>query len=382
MNEDVSDASASPEPKQDRSARLAGMLRDFVIETKSSPLYTALCPLLADTPVAIELLEGAARMQRRPNLLLAAIHASLFRDPSHQLAGWFPTVGGSNSPADPMLRSVLAGFLTDRFDELQSLVQAGSTQTNEPGRSAVLFPVLADIANRFDSDVAMIDVGSSAGLNLRFDHYSYTYKTAGGEVRMGDPSSPVNVVCDVAASTGALPFDAMKQLRVSHRCGLDLNPLDVHDEFQARWLQALVWPDEAMRCARLGAALELARAVPVDVEQGDAVDSITALVDAVPLGVHPVIVTTWVMTYLPADRRVAFADSLAKLGTTRPLTWVFMEHPYYARELPFPAESRAESKEGQPELGCPVVAIDYDGSGASARWLATTHGHGTWLRWH
>jgi Uncharacterized protein conserved in bacteria (DUF2332) len=107
----------------------------------------------------------------------------------------------------------------------------------------------------------------------------------------------------------------------------------------------------------------------------------------VPVGLHPVIVTTWVMTYLPADRRVAFADTLAKLGNSRPLTWVFMEHPFYATELPFPPESRPQSKTDKPELGCPVVAVDYDGSGgsdgsgASARWLATTHGHGTWLRW-
>ncbi len=376
-NETATGSHATTHYTADTNERLRTLLRSFVEECKSSPLYTALCPLLAETPEAIVLLAKATKMQRRPNLLLAAIHASLLRDPADPLAAWFPTVGGTQSPDDPALADALANFIGERSQELQALIEAGSTQTNEPGRSAVLFAALADVSHRVGSPLAMIDVGTSAGLNLRFDHYSYTYEMAAGDRTMGSATSPVRVVCDMTDSPANLPVEAMHRLQVAHRAGLDLNPLDVHDEFQSRWLQALVWPDEPVRCARLADALELARSVPVDIRQGDAVDAITALIAEVPAGVHPVIVTTWVMTYLPAERRVAFDETLAKLGASRPLTWVFMEHPFYARELPFPPESRTD----RSELGCPIVAVDYTSTGSSARWLGTTHGHGTWLRW-
>jgi hypothetical protein len=267
-------------------------------------------------------------------------------------------------------------FIDDRSAELSDLIASGATQTNEPGRTAVLLPALADIADRFNSPVAMLDVGTSAGLNLRLDHYQYTYKMGETEVRLGDPSSPVSVVCDASRSAAALPFDAMRRLDIAAREGVDLNPLDVHDEEQTRWLQALVWPDEPARCERLGAALQLARAVPVNIRQGDAVEAVTDMVNAVPKDAHPVVVTTWVMTYLSRRRRVEFAEVLAGIGRNRPITWLFMEHPLYATELPFPDAARAE----RADNGTPVVAVDYDRS-ESSRWVASTHGHGTWLDW-
>jgi Uncharacterized protein conserved in bacteria (DUF2332) len=77
--------------------RLRALLHSFVQEVQSSPLYMGLCPLLAETPSAVELLVGATPLQRRPNLLLAAMHASLLRNREHPLAEWYPTVGGSAS---------------------------------------------------------------------------------------------------------------------------------------------------------------------------------------------------------------------------------------------------------------------------------------------
>ncbi len=356
--------------------RLRALLHSFVKEVQSSPLYTALCPLLAETPSAVALLAAARPQQRRPNLLLAAMHASLLRDRAHQLAEWYPTVGGFTAPIDSALGSVVAAFVSERTEELRALIAAGATQTNEPGRTAVLLPALAVIADRFESPVAMLDVGTSAGLNLRLDHYQYTYKIGESEVRLGDPSSPVSVLCDASRSTAEIPFDAMRRLEIATREGVDLNPLDVHDEEQTRWLQALVWPDEPARCERLGAALQLARAVPANIRQGDAVEAIADMVKAVPKHVHPVVVTTWVMTYLSPRHRAEFAEVLAGIGRNRPITWLFMEHPLYASELPFPTDARAE----RADNGTPVVAIDYD-QNETARWVATTHGHGTWLAW-
>ncbi len=352
---------------------LPNLFRSFVDEVRSSPLYMQLCPLLADLPQAMEMMSQAVPMQRRPNLLLAALHASLLRDPKHPLSGWFPTVGGSLSPQDPGLAAALADFVSLRRVELQQLVAQGATQTNEPGRSGVLFPALAHVAADF-GPIGLVEVGASAGLNLRLDSYQYTYQYENHAEHFGDSDSAVHIHCDMSRSVAPLPLDAMRTLRLGHRSGVDLNPLDVHDELQSRWLQALVWPDEPGRCARLGAALAMARARPVNLRQGDAVDSIEALIDEVPANIRPVVVTTWVMTYLPAERRVRFCEALARIGATRPLTWLFMEHPAYAEELPFP-EAMATP------IGTPVVRFDVDGRGVSSRILGESHPHGTWIAW-
>jgi hypothetical protein len=162
------------------------------------------------------------------------------------------------------------------------------------------------------------------------------------------------------------------------RLRVDLNPLDVNDEAQSRWLRALVWPDEVARFQRLSAAIEQAKQHPVIIHAGDAVESLAQLISDVPANQHPVIVTTWVLTYLPEDRRVAFVDLVDRLGATRALSWVWIEHPAYASGLRFPPEVRA----GLASEGNPVVVSTYDGLGRSAQQLvAVTHPHGTWLNW-
>jgi hypothetical protein len=337
----------------------------------------ALCPLLADNDTAMAMMRRAQPMQRRPNLMLAALHCSLLQDPQHELARWFPTIGGSTDPSDPMLATSLDSFIESRADELVALVDAGATQTNEPGRSGVLFPVLATIAEAVERPIGLVDVGTSAGLNLRLDHYQYTYRCADGDLRFGDPGSPVHIVADAVRSTSPLPASAMQALTIGHRVGLDLNPLDVHDAQQATWLQALVWPDEPIRHARLAAALDLARKVPVDLHAGDAVERVEDLVRSIPADLHAVVTTTWVMTYLPTAQRQAFGRALERVAEDRPLSWVFIEHPAYAAELPYPPTVDVAPL----AAGNPVIVQHLDRTGGRSELVAMTHPHGTWIEW-
>jgi hypothetical protein len=48
---------------------------------------------------------------------------------------------------------------------------ARSTQTNEVARCAAFLPLLADL----DAELALIEVGASAGLCLFPDRYAYSY---------------------------------------------------------------------------------------------------------------------------------------------------------------------------------------------------------------
>ena len=60
-------------------------------------------------------------------------------------------------------------------------------QTNEVGRSAVLVGGYAVVAERTALPLRVLELGASAGLNLRWDAYAYDT----GRVVAGDPDSPV-----------------------------------------------------------------------------------------------------------------------------------------------------------------------------------------------
>ena len=53
------------------------------------------------------------------------------------------------------------------------------------------------------------------------------------------------------------------------RAGLDLNPLDVRDDEDVRWLDSLVWPEQTDRFTVLRSAVALARQDPAPIHRGD-----------------------------------------------------------------------------------------------------------------
>ncbi len=105
------------------------------------------------------------------------------------------------------------------------------TQTNEPARCAVLLPALAQLPQ----PLALVEVGSSAGLTMLFDRYSYDY--GGYRLAGSDPDAPV-LRCE---PRGPVPLPP-RIPEIAWRAGLDLNPLDVTSDDDVRWLS---WPATA-----------------------------------------------------------------------------------------------------------------------------------------
>ena len=370
---------------------MAGFFRHFTSEVSNSPLYAALCLLLAEDQRALTLYADVPGTQRRPNLLLAALHYSVLLDETHRFAGWFKTVGGTKPADDPELKSALSSFIAERFDELKELVGKGATQTNEVGRSALVLPALAALGAEQSKPVAIVEIGTSAGLNLRPDAYAINYKIADGTTAtVGPKESSVHIETDSSQSLEPLPFAAMNDLQFGSRIGVDLNPLDPTNEFQARWLCALIWPDDKARFLRLRAALDYAADNPIAILQGDAVETIRAHIASVLAEEYPVVVTTWVLTYLTEPQRRAFSEELDRAAQTRDFAWVAMEHPAYAKGLPWPSKVTATwgSQSLDPVLqtivksGTPLVVHRYKNGVRSSQWVASVHAHGHWINWH
>ena len=232
---------------------------------------------------------------------------------------------------------------------------ARSTQTNEPGRCAALLPVLAGLPE----PLALLEVGTSAGLCLLPDFYAYDY---GGPIVRPEaqPLMPPVFPCKVNAAT---PIPA-RPPRVAWRAGLDLNPVDLADPAEVAWLEALVWPEQTDRLARLRAAIKIAAEQKSRVVKGDLRTDLAAVAREAPKDATLVIFHTAVLAYISsAAQREEFARSVDSLCDY----WIANEAPQV-----FPDIARRAGSEGPK--GSFLLSVN----GAPVGW---TDPHGAWLNW-
>jgi hypothetical protein len=263
---------------------------DFAAGARDSPLYARLCHETADNPAVTRLLLEAAPAQRWPMLLLAAVNLETRRS-------------GEPYPVDG---EQLARYCSEHREQLVATIATHSTQTNEVGRCAYLLPCFAHASD--GRPLALVEVGTSAGLALNWDRYGYDYGAAG---TAGDPGSAVKLSCEVRA--GRPPLEAP---RVTWRAGIDLAPRP-DDE----WLRACVFADQPERLERLDAALAIAREHPPRLVQGDAMELLPRLLAEAPGEAQVVVFHTAVLAYIGFDR----AEQLREL--TRDVTYVAAEDP-------------------------------------------------------
>ena len=93
------------------------------------------------------------------------------------------------------------------------------------------------------------------------------------------------------------------------------------------WLTTLVWPEHDDRRTRLAHAVEVARADPPHLVEGDLLEELPALV-AQAASYGPVVVFhSAVIAYLTEPQRARFADLMAGLVADGACHWVSNEAP-------------------------------------------------------
>ncbi|MFC4405898.1 DUF2332 domain-containing protein [Haloarchaeobius iranensis] len=305
--------------------------------------------------------------QPAPNNLFAAVHALLLDGAAHDLREWYPSVVGEDA-RDPNVDDpvpAFADFVRSHEARVRELVATRRTQTNAVGRTSVLYPAFARVAERVDGPVALVEVGASAGLNLLFDRYSYQYRLPDGGARtVGVDDASVTVSADLRAGDPPLPADPPA---VATRVGIDLNPLDATDDEDLNWLRALVWPEHVDRHEQLAAAATVARTDPPEIVAGDALDVLTAVVDELPTDVAVCVYDTQVLYQLTEAQRDRYRDLLADLATDRDLHWVSGSHA-------------VESSDG-PGIALRHADVSDDGVLEPTTTIARYESHGRWLEW-
>lgn len=319
----------------------------------TSPTWGRLCRWIAEHPEINARLDALPGTKRQPNLFLAALKY----------------LGG---PLDP--GPAFVAWVEAHWDAVEGLVLARATQTNEPGRCAVLAPLLAALPQ----PISLLEIGSSAGLCLLPDRYRYAWGGEGGEdgeggaafVTSGGLATPDAPVLPCAV-TGRAPADPAV-LSIAARCGLDRAPLDPADPEDAAWLRALVWPGEDARERRLDACLRLAAGLPrrrrPEVLAGDARDerALDALLARVAPGSTPVLQHAALAQYLTRDERDRLAAWLRASG----VRWISYEGPTVLPGV------RARLADADAWRDTPHFVVALDGEP-----VARASAHGGWVRW-
>jgi len=300
-----------------------------------SPLYEAFSIGVASDADLLALLAALPTVKQQPNLLFASV--------KH---------GFGVQPDFAAFRAMVLGH----WSEISATMLARSTQTNEAARCATLLPALMQLPQ----PLALIEVGASAGLCLLPDRYAYDF--SGHPLTPGGSHEPPRFVCKVNDAT-PLPT---RLPDIVWRAGLDLNPIDVRDEDQCRWLEALVWPGQEQRLADLRAAIAVARQDPPRLERGDLLHDLSALAAEAPRDATLVVFHTAVLGYVrDQDQRNAFARSVRERGAA----WISNEAPGVFPDIT--AQIMGEVPRGQF-----VMAIDgrpialNDPHGAATQWVA------------
>jgi hypothetical protein len=327
-----------------------------------SPLYERLARFIAGDGQILALILREPPSSHHPALLLAAVRYLLLDTPEHPLAAVYD--GTSDQDPVPLFKA----FVVENRDRLFQLMAVRHVQRNEVGRSALIGPGLAWVAEHVGEPIQLVEVGCSAGLNLLIDHFRLSYGAYGAT---GSSMSPVTVNCEVIA--GHPPIRPTYP-QIAGRVGLDRDLPNLLDPDDARWILACVWPDTD-QSARLAAAVRLGQELVPPVRRGDPVGDLRPLLEDVGPGALTV-VTAWTYSRLDPDEREQFLAVVADLSHRRPLVWMAADN---RGAVPLVDPSGLGGSD-RYDSGVLSVSV-FDKGHVGSEILALVHVYGSWIDW-
>ena len=368
--------------------------------------YDVICRGVADDPDILALIGEAPLRQRRPNLLLAAVHFLLLSGthiplrgtttPCGPCGGRGESTGGAggavggdsgDNPQGPPHSDLVADFKDFCLKHRAELLELLATEARRPTRSVAAPPSSPPSTSSRRATpgqpLSLLDLGTSAGLNLLFDSYDYTYRQrdGGAVLTLGRADAKVHLECTVRGELSDLPPLSLPP--VAGRFGIDAAPIDPTSDDGAHWLLACLWPDNLARFTRLREALAIARTTPhpPEVYRGDIIDDLPAVVDRHrplrPAGRLP-----FLGGGLPQPRRQGTrcgrrdTPAATRPGRSRTVHYLYAEAPIETPGLPTPP---SPSPRPTSHLATALVHLAPDGSPPVR--LADMHHHGNWLQW-
>lgn len=335
--------------------QLANNFKRFAeLECKgSSELYELLSNKIADDEELLELCTYAQVGQPVPNLLFGAVHSLLLQGKAHPVNEYYASIKtGPKKPADETF-TLFKDFCVKHWEEIIGILTTNLVQTNEVRRTAYLYPVLTFIHQKCDKPLSLIEIGSSAGLQLNVDRYRYNY---GDGFTYGDSESSVHITSQVKGDEK--PDFSLQSPTVVFKRGLDLNTLNLRNKEDAMWLNALIWPEHVERRQLFQAATAYFKDHPVELVEGDGIALLNSIVELTPAESAICIFHTHVANQIPEDLKRQLMQNVKKLGKTRDVFHLY--NNMWDRQLHL--DYYLNGKEHQNVIG-------------------DTDGHGSWFEW-
>ena len=350
-------------------------------------LTAAQFEILRDDPDLLAL-AATIPLARLPPLLFeaAATFLVLELEPT-ELRGYFPRLGRPQPPLGRDFGALYREFCLDHRDRVLELCASHRYQMNEVGRCADLLPALPALppAASDEPGLALIDVGTGAGLALHLDRYRYQFRGPAGRVTtVGDAASEVVIATELRG--GKAPPIPSAPPPIADRVGIDIEPLDVADPDVRAWLTACV-PQEIAAVTRFHHAVEIAIANPARTVRGRGNDVLRDVLDGLPEGPLVCLIDTYVHVFFEPDELLAFRALIDQFGAERDLDWVSIDPLVPMGEaadrdvlgIPVPPELVARNqREG---LFGVIGRLRYRGGKRSGELLGVAHPGAAWLEW-
>lgn len=319
----------------------------------SSRLYGHLAGCIANDPMLLKLAAYARKGQPVPNLFLGAVHFLLLRGKEHELSEYYASI--VSEPREPSTAiNCFRDFCKLYENDIIQILASKLVQTNEVRRCGYLYPSFCYIYSLAKKPLALIEIGTSAGLQLLWDKYCYSYKS---NEKYGDGLSALEITAEIRGDNNPLLLKCSPP--VTSRIGLDLHVNDLNDPEDYLWLKALIWPEQNERISFFEKAALCFQKQHLELIEGDGVSLLPNIVSKISEESTICVFHTHVANQIPLENKRVLSEHIQNLGKERDVFHLY--NNMWDLDL----------------------HLDYyvDGKGYSET-LAETDGHGRWFQWN
>src|SRR5699024_5744642 len=185
------------------------------------------------------------------------------------------------------------------------------------GAVLIYIPFFA-IYNQTKKPLSLIEIGTSAGLQLVWDHYSYSY---GDEKVYGHENSSVHLTAEIRGNNQ--PIFSPESPPVASRIGVDLHTNDLTRLDEYLWLRALIWPEHFDRLKLFDSAVRLFNRNKVELLEGDGIGALPKIVKGLPESSVVCIFHTHVANQFPEELKYELLEKIENIGQIRDVFHIY-----------------------------------------------------------
>ena len=229
----------------------------------SSTLYYFWSKKIAQDVEMLKMIAKIPETQPKPNLFFASVQYVL-SNKDDVLKKYVPSFIDTPLPIEDSYIA-LKEFVEKYHTEIAHHFHTKYVQTNEVRRCTYLYPIFSEIAHKVQKPLALVEIGTSAGLLLNIDQYHYEIKQGNETVQYGNPTSEVNLKSENLGKH----IENCPNFQVSARYGIDLNIINLDHEEDYLWMQSLIWPEHVERRQLFHQSAKVNHAINKTLLEGD-----------------------------------------------------------------------------------------------------------------